>query len=75
MEGHYIYGTILLAQRDFENGMWEMGEALRLRHDFADAHITLARVLWLQGKREEAAKHYQEALRILKADGKSEKLQ
>jgi len=37
----------------------------------AEAHASLARALMEQGKKDEAAKHYQEAIRILKTQRNS----
>ena len=67
VEAHYFLGTIYFAQRDFQKGMDEMAATLKLRPDFADAHITLARALRMQGKLDEASKHYKQALEILNA--------
>jgi Tfp pilus assembly protein PilF len=41
-------------------------EAIRIKPDAADAHIALARWLAGQGEKEQAAKHYEEALRLMK---------
>jgi tetratricopeptide (TPR) repeat protein len=46
--------------------------ALSIDSNFAEAHAGLARVLAAQKKPEKAMRHYQEALRILKAQQKAE---
>jgi Tfp pilus assembly protein PilF len=45
---------------------------LRIQPNFAEAHAGLARVLAAQKKPEEAMRHYQEALRLLKQQQKTE---
>ncbi len=45
--------------------------AINLKADLADAHALLARLLAAQGKKAEAQKHYDEALRLLKAERNS----
>jgi Tfp pilus assembly protein PilF len=42
---------------------------LRVRPDYAQAHQSLAQLLLLQGKKEEAAMHYQAAVRLMKQKG------
>jgi Tfp pilus assembly protein PilF len=44
---------------------------LRIRPDYAPAHESLAQLLSLQGKKEEAARHYLEALRLTKRKEKA----
>jgi Tfp pilus assembly protein PilF len=39
-------------------------QALRIQPDFIPAHQSLAQLLLMQGKRDEAMKHYQEAVRL-----------
>jgi tetratricopeptide (TPR) repeat protein len=46
-------------------------EALDLNPDFADAYVALARALAAQGKKEDAEKHYQQALQLLKSQNRS----
>jgi Tfp pilus assembly protein PilF len=39
---------------------------VQIQPDSAPAHQSLAQVLALQGKKEQATEHYQQALRIMK---------
>jgi tetratricopeptide (TPR) repeat protein len=45
-----------------------LSSALDLKPDLADAHALLARLLAEQGKKDEAQKHYLEAVRLLKSE-------
>jgi hypothetical protein len=44
-----------------------LAKVLAALPQFADAHIHLAQTLALQGNKDEAVQHYNEALRILKS--------
>jgi Tfp pilus assembly protein PilF len=41
--------------------------ALQMEPSLAEAHIGLARTLATEGKRDEAIRHYQEGLRLLRS--------
>ena len=61
----------LAKQGRFDEAAQRFEAALRIDPNFAEAHAGLARVLATQKKPEEATRHYQEALRILKAQQKA----
>jgi Tfp pilus assembly protein PilF len=80
LDGARFQVAILLAkQNQLDEAKSEFQEYLKRQPDsveahyflgtiyFAEAHITLARALRLQGKLDEASKHYQQALGILNA--------
>jgi len=57
-----------LAERsELEEAIEHFRQAVEIEPEHAEAHESLARAFVLQGRREEAAQHYQEALRILKS--------
>jgi tetratricopeptide (TPR) repeat protein len=60
-----------LAARKGASGMAAslLEKALQINPESADAHRALAQIFKQQGKLEEAARHYREALRILKSGG------
>jgi Flp pilus assembly protein TadD len=51
--------------------IWHFRETLRLDSENVEAHIALARALAEQNRKDEASKHFQEAIRILKATNPS----
>lgn len=64
---HDKAGLILAGRRELSSAANLFRQALRIQPEFADAHIHLAQTLALQGRKDEAVQHYNEALRILKS--------
>ena len=60
----YFLGSIYAAMNRFGEAEAAFNQALQLRPDFAPAHQSLAQLLELQGRKELARKHYQEAGRL-----------
>jgi tetratricopeptide (TPR) repeat protein len=58
---------IPVARYKVEEAINHFQQAVNLRPDFADAHITLARSPAAQGRKNEAERHYEEALRLMKS--------
>jgi tetratricopeptide (TPR) repeat protein len=64
---HYNVGLISAERGELSKAVLLFRQALRIQPEFADAHIHLAQTLALQGNKDEAVQHYNEALRILKS--------
>ncbi len=62
-EAHELAGTLLARKRLLAEAAREYREAVRLRPDFSQAHLDLARVLAAQGDRPGAIEHLREAAR------------
>jgi Flp pilus assembly protein TadD len=60
-------GLVLAAQGKLNDAVRYFGEATRLRPEDAEAHESLGRGLLELGRKDEAAKHLREALRILRS--------
>lgn len=56
----------LVQLRRLDDAAIQLQKVVLLKPDLPDAHTALARVLAAQGRKTEAEKHYQEALRLLK---------
>ena len=52
---------------ELDEAVGYFGRALKVDDSYAEAHESLGRALAQQGKKEEAAQHYQEALRLLRS--------
>jgi tetratricopeptide (TPR) repeat protein len=72
---HDKVGVILAGQGELNKATNLFRQALRIQPEFADAHIHLAQTLALQGNKDEAVQHYNEALRILKSGPRTTKSQ
>jgi tetratricopeptide (TPR) repeat protein len=66
-ETRFYLGSVYAAQNRFDLAAQSFKNALQIDAGLAAAHESLARVLSAQGKREEAAEHYQEAIRLISA--------
>jgi hypothetical protein len=64
---HYNVGLILAERGELSKAVLLFRRALQIQSEFANAHIHLAQTLALQGNKDEAVQHYNEALRILKS--------
>ena len=64
---HVNLATALAIRGEFAAAMDHVGQAVSSEPENANAHEVLARLLAAQGKKEEAAHHFREALRILKS--------
>jgi len=64
---HYNVGLISAERGELSKAVLLFRQAPRIQPEFADAHIHLAQTLALQGNKDEAVQHYNEALRILKS--------
>jgi tetratricopeptide (TPR) repeat protein len=71
VEVHVRLAVVLARQGQLEAATGHLVKAVKLKPDYADAHVLLARALAAQGKQAEAEGHYREALRVLKAQGKT----
>ena len=60
-------GQVMAAQGELSEAMLYFREAARLRPQDAEPHESLGRALLELGKKEEASKHLEQALRILRA--------
>jgi len=58
---------VLLVLADALARQEQFAEAVMQLQESPDIHVALARALAAQGKGDEAEKHYQEALRLLKS--------
>ncbi|HEY6364321.1 MAG TPA: tetratricopeptide repeat protein, partial [Candidatus Binatia bacterium] len=63
---YYNLGILSAAQGDMRRAIGYFTQTLMLNPQNAEAHASLARALAEQGGKEAAAKHLQEAIRILK---------
>jgi tetratricopeptide (TPR) repeat protein len=66
VEYHYYLGSVYAELGRLDDARRAFNDALLIRNDFAPAHQSLAQVLSLQGKKEEALRHYQAAHRLTK---------
>jgi len=62
-----VLADTLARQEQFTEAVMQLQKAITLKPESPDIHVALARALAAQGKRDEAEKHYQEALRLLKS--------
>ena len=69
-EGLTGLGEVLIRRGQLEEAVAQFEKAVTLKPELPDAHVALARALATQGKKNEAEKHYQEALRLLKLQAK-----
>src|SRR5213594_1880924 len=60
--GQYSWGLALAQEGKLTEAIEHYTTALRIKPDYADAHINLGIALAQQGKRAEAGEHYQQAL-------------
>jgi Tfp pilus assembly protein PilF len=70
----FYLAVALAGEGDFEGADKEFREALRVEPNLAEAHAGLARALSAQGKKDEAVRHYQEAVRLLKSQNTNQGL-
>jgi tetratricopeptide (TPR) repeat protein len=64
-EASYYLGSVYAAQHRYADAAAAFNHALQIRADFVPAHQSLAQLLLLQGKKEKAMEHYQEARRLM----------
>ena len=64
-EASYYLGSVFAAQNRFPEAVDYFYQSLRIQPDFIPAHQSLAQLLLLQGKNDEARQHYQEAVRLM----------
>jgi Flp pilus assembly protein TadD len=57
---------VLAAQRKFTEAVRYFRQAVRLRNDDAEVHESLGKALLEVGQKEEATRHLQDAVRILR---------
>jgi tetratricopeptide (TPR) repeat protein len=65
---HHSLADLLARQGNLAAATDLLSSALDLKPDLDDAHALLARLLAEQGKKDEAQKHYLEAVRLLKSE-------
>jgi tetratricopeptide (TPR) repeat protein len=65
-EASYYLGSVYAAKNLHAKAVDSFNQALRIQADFAPAHQSMAELLLLLGNKEEAQRHYQEALRLMK---------
>jgi len=63
----FVMGHILGHRGQVSQAIELFNHSLRTDPEFTEAHVSLAQLLAAQGRRDEAAKHYNDALRILKS--------
>jgi len=61
----YYLGSVYAAQNRYSEAAAAFNHALQIRADFVPAHQSLAQLLLLQGKKEQAMEHYEEARRLM----------
>jgi Flp pilus assembly protein TadD len=61
---HELLGTALISEGELSEGVEELEQAIRMAAPYAPLHYTLAVALERLGRKDEAAKQYQEALAI-----------
>jgi len=64
-EASYYLGSVYAAQNRYADAAAAFNHALQIRADFVPAHESLAQLLLLQGNKEKAMEHYQEARRLM----------
>jgi tetratricopeptide (TPR) repeat protein len=64
-EPNYYLGSVYAAQNRYADAVTAFERALRIKPEFVPAHQSLAQLLLLQGEREKALEHYQEARRLI----------
>ena len=67
-------GRIYAAQGRYDEAAKSFKTRCGSDPDYAEAHQSLAQLLLLQGKKEEARQHYEEALRLMKQKGAAESI-
>ncbi len=65
-QASFYLGSIYAAENRYAEAEAWFNQALRIDANFAPAHESLAQLLSLQGKKDQALRHYQEALRLMK---------
>lgn len=60
--GHFAKGWLLNLERRFDEAITEYQEAIRIRHDFAEAYNGLGNVYYNLGKLDQALTEYQAAI-------------
>jgi len=63
-EASYYLGSVYAAQNRYADAAAAFDHALQIRPDFVPAHQSLAQLSLLQGNKEKAMEHYQEARRL-----------
>jgi len=66
-----VDGVCLVKLQEFDAATRQFAEAVRFDPQYAVAHPAWAAALVLQGKRDEAIKHYEAALRLAPDDSAS----
>jgi len=64
-EPSYYLGSVYAAQNRYADAAAAFERALQIRPEFIPAHQSLAQLLLLQGNKEKALEHYQEARRLI----------
>ncbi len=64
-EASYYLGSVFAAQNRYAEAADYFYQSLRIQPDFIPAHQSLAQLLVIEGKKEEARQHYQEAVRLM----------
>ena len=65
--GHYLRAIVLLEQGDTAAARASLQRSIYLRSDFVLAHFALGNLGRIRGEEAEAAKHFRNALRLLRA--------
>jgi tetratricopeptide (TPR) repeat protein len=65
-EATYYLGSVYAAQNRYQEAIDAFRRTLLIRPDFVPAHQGLAQLLNLQGRKDEAMKHHQEAVRLMR---------
>ena len=68
-QASFYLGSVYAALNHYAEAEAAFNQALRIDGNFAPAHQSLAQLLALQGKREEAMLHYQQADQLLRQGG------
>jgi protein O-GlcNAc transferase len=63
-DASYYLGSVYAAQNRYGDAAESFKRSLQIQPDFVPAHQSLAQLLLLQGKKDEAMQHYQEAMRL-----------
>ena len=63
-EAHASRGFALSLGKHYEGARAELAQAIALAPSLYEAHYLLGRVCWAEGKLEEAARHFQDALHV-----------
>ncbi|HXK27017.1 MAG TPA: tetratricopeptide repeat protein, partial [Candidatus Binatia bacterium] len=70
-EARYYLGSVYAALGRYAEAASSFRDVLRVQSDNVAAHQRLAEVLSFQGEKQEAYRHYQEAMRLMKAPADS----